>query len=214
MRGRILLDILSRTSRGFPIVVRLFLLTLAAGTLAACAQTSVVSERREFRTTEGEIELSVIRPAPKTTHKRVVAKKSKGSSKQVIGSKVAPAAKKVALQQAPWSKVAAKTISNISNKAVGLKGELYGVASFYLYDTKTASGEIFDPHKMTAAHRTLPFGTRLRVTDVSTGRSVTVRVNDRGPFVRGRIVDLSYSAAQRLGIIKKGVARVKVAILQ
>jgi len=67
---------------------------------------------------------------------------------------------------------------------------------------------------LTAAHRTLPFGTRLRVTDVNTGRSVTVRVNDRGPFVRGRVVDVSASAAESLGITGKGVAKVKVDVVE
>jgi rare lipoprotein A len=67
---------------------------------------------------------------------------------------------------------------------------------------------------LTAAHRTLPFGTRLRVTDVDTGRSVTVRVNDRRPFVRGRVVDVSASAAETLGITGKGVARVKVDVVE
>jgi rare lipoprotein A len=67
---------------------------------------------------------------------------------------------------------------------------------------------------MTAAHPSLPFGTRLRVTNVSTGKSVTVRVNDRGPFVRGRVVDVSYSAAQALGMVNSGVANVKVDVVQ
>ena len=88
-----------------------------------------------------------------------------------------------------------------------------GVASFYS-DTETASGEKFDKNELTAAHRTLPFGTRLRVTDVDTGRSVTVRVNDRGPFVRGRVVDVSASAAETLGIKGKGVAKVKVDVVE
>mgnify|MGYP001161889844 CR=1 FL=1 len=78
----------------------------------------------------------------------------------------------------------------------------------------TASGEKFDKNELTAAHRTLPFGTRLRVTDVDTGRSVTVRVNDRGPFVRGRVVDVSASAAETLGITGKGVAKVKVDVVE
>ena len=90
----------------------------------------------------------------------------------------------------------------------------YGLASFYSYDPHTASGEKFDKNELTAAHRTLPFGTRLRVTDVDTGRSVTVRVNDRGPFVRGRVVDVSSSAAETLGITGKGVAKVKVDVVE
>jgi rare lipoprotein A len=94
------------------------------------------------------------------------------------------------------------------------KGAGYGLASFYSYDPHTASGEKFDKNELTAAHRTLPFGTRLRVTDVDTGRSVTVRVNDRGPFVRGRVVDVSASAAETLGIKGKGVAKVKVDVVE
>lgn len=89
-----------------------------------------------------------------------------------------------------------------------------GVASFYWQGTKTANGEKFDPTELTAAHPTLPFGTRLRVTDTQTGRSVTVRVNDRGPYVPGRVVDVSYSAAQELGMIDRGVAKVKLDVVQ
>jgi len=67
---------------------------------------------------------------------------------------------------------------------------------------------------LTAAHRTLPFGTRVRVTNVATGRSVTVRVNDRGPFVPGRILDVSHFAAETLGIVGQGVAKVKLDVVQ
>jgi rare lipoprotein A len=89
-----------------------------------------------------------------------------------------------------------------------------GLASFYVEGARTASGERFDPHDLTAAHRTLPFGTRLRVTSLATGRSVTVRVNDRGPFVSGRVLDVSYSAADRLGIVGRGVAKVKIDVVR
>ena len=89
-----------------------------------------------------------------------------------------------------------------------------GVASFYTEGTQTASGEKFDTHDLTAAHPTLPFGTRLRVTNVASGRSVTVRVNDRGPYVPGRIVDVSYSAAETLGMVGSGVAKVKLDVVQ
>ncbi len=77
---------------------------------------------------------------------------------------------------------------------------------------RTASGERFDPDGMTAAHRTLPFGTRLRVTDPSTGRSVVVRVNDRGPFHKSRVLDLSEAAARELGIVRRGRALVEIAL--
>jgi len=89
-----------------------------------------------------------------------------------------------------------------------------GLASFYTEGTRTASGEKFDTHELTAAHPTLPFGTHLRVTNVATGRSVTVRVNDRGPYVPGRIVDVSYSAAASLGMVGRGVAKVKLDVVQ
>ena len=89
-----------------------------------------------------------------------------------------------------------------------------GIASFYTEGTKTASGEKFNTHELTAAHPTLPFGTRLRVTNVASGQSVTVRVNDRGPFVRGRVVDVSYAAAETLGMVGGGVAKVKLDVVQ
>jgi peptidoglycan lytic transglycosylase len=89
----------------------------------------------------------------------------------------------------------------------------HGLASFYAHGSRTANGEKFDPDKLTAAHRTLPFGTRLKVTDLSTGRSVTVRVNDRGPFIPGRIVDVSHSAAESLGMTGRGLAKVKLDVV-
>jgi rare lipoprotein A len=88
-----------------------------------------------------------------------------------------------------------------------------GVASFYTEGTKTANGERFDTHELTAAHRTLPFGTRLRVTNVATGKTVTVRVNDRGPFIPGRVVDVSYAAAETLGMVDGGIAKVKLDVV-
>jgi rare lipoprotein A len=75
-----------------------------------------------------------------------------------------------------------------------------GHASWYQHGRRTANGEAFNPNGMTAAHRSLPFGTRLRVVNEKTGRSVVVRINDRGPFVGGRIIDLSRGAARQLGM--------------
>jgi rare lipoprotein A len=88
-----------------------------------------------------------------------------------------------------------------------------GKASYYgdrHHGRKTASGERFDQHALTAAHRSLPFGTRVRVTNLSNERSVVVRINDRGPFVRGRIIDVSRAAAERLGMLRAGVVPVRV----
>lgn len=82
--------------------------------------------------------------------------------------------------------------------------------SFYSSGARTASGEPFNQHGFTAASRTLPFGTRLHVTNPATGRSVIVRVNDRGPFVRGRDLDLSRGAAAAIGMIAQGTATLKV----
>ena len=89
-----------------------------------------------------------------------------------------------------------------------------GLASFYGSDQQTASGERFNPRAMTAAHRTLPFGTKVRVTNVRSGRTVTVRINDRGPFVPGRVIDLSQAAAEELGIVAHGIAKVKLDVVQ
>jgi len=86
-----------------------------------------------------------------------------------------------------------------------------GRASWYALHSKTASGERMNPSAMTAAHRTLPFGTKLRVTNQHNGRSVIVRINDRGPFIRGRMLDLSKGAAGQLGFISSGQTAVCVA---
>ncbi len=91
-----------------------------------------------------------------------------------------------------------------------------GIASWYGYDwsgNKTANGERYNPEGLTAAHRTLPMGTKIRVTNTRNGLSVVVRVNDRGPFIRGRIVDLSAGAARILGMISSGVAPVNLEVL-
>ncbi len=91
-----------------------------------------------------------------------------------------------------------------------------GIASWYggkFHGRKTASGERYDMNKLTAAHKTLPFGTRVRVTNLDTGRKVVVRINDRGPFVRGRIIDLSRAAARKVDMIQAGTARVLVEVL-
>jgi rare lipoprotein A len=88
-----------------------------------------------------------------------------------------------------------------------------GEASYYaskFHGRPTANGERFDNGKLTAAHRTLAFGTKVRVTNLTNGRSVVVRVNDRGPFVRGRIIDLSQAAARRIDMVRAGVVRVKI----
>ena len=83
-----------------------------------------------------------------------------------------------------------------------------GKASWYDLPSRTASGEMMDATELTAAHPSLPFGTRIKVTNQKNGRSVVVRINDRGPFVHSRIIDLSKAAAQRLSFVSRGVASV------
>jgi rare lipoprotein A len=159
---------------------KLLAAVLAAASLAACAQSSVVSQKSELRASRlASIEHDGT--ASPVTHRRVAAVK----------------------RHTPFARNAGDT-----------KIASQGVASFYTEGTQTASGEKFNTLEMTAAHPTLPFGTKLRVTDVGSGRSVTVRVNDRGPYVPGRIVDVSYSAANALGMVGKGVANVKVDVVQ
>ena len=93
----------------------------------------------------------------------------------------------------------------------------YGIASWYRAQGRvhlTANGELFREDGFTAAHRTLPFGTRVKVTNLSNGRSVVVRINDRGPTIRSRLIDLSKAAAERLGFTQRGLASVRIAIMR
>src|SRR5262245_53239476 len=86
-----------------------------------------------------------------------------------------------------------------------------GGASWYALYSQTASGEQMNPAALTAAHRTLPFGTKLKVTNQRNGKSVIVRINDRGPFIKGRVIDLSKAAAHKLGFVSAGVANICLA---
>ncbi|OFY67551.1 MAG: hypothetical protein A3H98_03440 [Bacteroidetes bacterium RIFCSPLOWO2_02_FULL_36_8] len=92
-----------------------------------------------------------------------------------------------------------------------------GVASWYgddFHGKKTANGEIFSKRKLTAAHKTLNFNCMVKVTNLDNGKSVVVRINDRGPFVKGRIIDLSKKAAKKIGLIKSGTAKVKIVAVE
>jgi rare lipoprotein A len=165
---------------------RLAAVTLAAGCLAACAQSSVVSDRTAFRSS-----LPPTRHAALERHRIVHVAKHEP---------VSVVRREASAEPAPSGEMTSRASQ--------------GIASFYTESKETASGEKFDAHELTAAHPTLPFGTRLRVTNVNTGQSVTVRVNDRGPYVHGRVVDVSYSAAQALGMVGQGVAKVKLDVVQ
>jgi len=163
-------------------VTRLLAVTLVAASLAACAQSSVVSQKSELRASR-QASLGHEQTTSSMMTRRVAAVR----------------------RHAPVT----------SRKDAGdVKTASHGVASYYTEGTKTASGEKFNTLEMTAAHPTLPFGTKLRVTNVASGRSVMVRVNDRGPYVPGRVVDVSYSAADALGMVGKGVAKVKLDVME
>jgi rare lipoprotein A len=155
-------------------VIRLFAVAVAAGLLAACAQSSV-SQRSE-----------------------------RGVSRQASFEQTTKRHVAVVRRHTPF----------VRRDAAGTGTPSSGMASFYTEGARTASGEKFNALEMTAAHPTLPFGTKLRVTNVTTGRAVTVRVNDRGPYVQGRVVDVSYSAADALGMVGRGVAKVKLDVVQ
>jgi rare lipoprotein A len=159
---------------------QLVVVIAGAATLAACAQSSVVS-KSEFSSGPREAALPRHHEARVATSARV----------------------RVVRKHTPF-KIAKKDGSSTPSR---------GIASFYTKDQETASGERFDTHQLTAAHPSLPFGTKLRVTNVSTGKSVTVRVNDRGPYVPGRVVDVSYSAAEALGMVDDGTAKVKLDVV-
>ena len=163
-------------------VIQLFAIALAAASLAACAQSSVVSKISEPPVASRQASLEHNRKASFATNRYLGVNK----------------------KHTPFASNKSAAETQIAS---------HGIASFYKTGTLTASGEKFDTNELTAAHRTLPFGTRLRVTNVATGQSVTVRVNDRGPFIPGRIVDVSYSAASTLGMVDGGIAKVKLEVV-
>ena len=115
------------------------------------------------------------------------------------------------LRQAPPMTIAQALVASTSTGRV-----ISGQASWYgpgFYGNRTASGEVLAPGTLTAAHRTLPFGTRVRVTNLQNGRSTVVRINDRGPFHSGRVLDLAHGAASQLGVIASGTAQVTMEVL-
>jgi rare lipoprotein A len=164
-------------------IIRLFAVALAAATLAACAQSQVVTKNSQFGVDARLASPAHDRTASFPTNRRVASAK----------------------RHTPFARPKNAADAQIASS---------GVASFYTEGSRTANGEKFDTNELTAAHPTLPFGTKLRVTNVTTGRAVTVRVNDRGPYVAGRIVDVSQSAANALGMVGAGIAKVRLDVVQ
>lgn len=113
--------------------------------------------------------------------------------------------------------VTGKKSSKKAKKKAEIGTKISGMASYYgpgFDGKKTASGEIFDQTKLTCAHKTLPFGTKLKVVRVDNGKSVVVRVNDRGPYAKGRILDVSTAAAKKLGMVKAGHAKITATVIE
>jgi rare lipoprotein A len=165
--------------------IRWLALCLGAASLAACAQSSVT--------------------------------RNAGFAPSTRQAALAPSTRRAAFEHARQTHVSVvrrHEPASDNHLALAAPAAGGGVASFYTEDTETASGEKYNPNELTAAHPSLPFGTKLRVTNTKSGRSVTVRVNDRGPYVPGRVVDVSYSAAQALGMVRSGTANVKIDVVQ
>jgi rare lipoprotein A len=169
-------------------VTRLFAVAVGGALLAACAQSSVVTKNSQL-----------ISPSLSSPSRQASLQRDRTTS-FFTNRRIA-----VVRKHTPFAP---------QKNAAGTQTASQGLASFYTEGTRTASGEKFDANELTAAHPTLPFGTRLRVTNVATGRSVTVRVNDRGPYIPGRVVDVSYSAADALGMVGRGTAKVRLDVVQ
>ena len=110
--------------------------------------------------------------------------------------------------------VAALAISIAGMAEISEAKTVTGLASYYKSGKRTANGERFNPNGLTAAHRNLPFGTKVKVTNIKTGKSVVVRINDRGPFISNRVIDLSLGAAKLVGLTRSGIAKVNFIVME
>jgi rare lipoprotein A len=195
-RHRFAAVISGRSQRKAPSLTAFAAVIPILATLSACAPSPFVQNRTQFAT-----------PTPTPTRQATLNLRTAPSGNIAHQSVV----RKVTVARKPDPATPAVLDAH---PAANANSTSYGVASFYTEDEWTASGEKFNTHALTAAHPTLPFGTRLRVTNVSNGRSVVVRINDRGPFIPGRVVDLSESAAESLGMVERGIVKVKLDVVQ
>lgn len=179
---------------------RVFTIVLPVAALAACAAFPLLSAKS---TPRADLSAAIERAALKGDREKIVLRALKGDKQQMPQPTFVVAV-------TPEVYAAKHPVMAALDKELRRRDATYGLASFYGSGSRTASGEKFNPRDMTAAHRHLPFGTRVRVTDVKTGKSVMVRINDRGPFIAGRVVDVSPAAAEKLGMVGRGVAQVKL----
>jgi rare lipoprotein A len=191
----------------------LFAVILAAATLAACGRFPGIPGQSAHRATNPHPSFAT--SANVTVVAKTPAVRIGKSDAIAIVKPVSVATVKFVPPAADKPVATEKLAAIATEKAAAARSDAsYGLASYYAHgSSRTANGEKFNPRELTAAHRTLPFGTRLRVTELKKGRSVTVRINDRGPFVPGRTVDVSYAAAEQLGIVERGIAKVKVVVV-
>ena len=163
-----------------------------------------VTKRRTVRSNEGYTKRKSAQKSNRASGKRVAHTRSKKKQTTARAPEhKAPAERKAATERRPKS---------LANEGP-LGAVLSGLASFYWEPQRLATGGWFNPNAMTAAHKSLPFGTKVRVTHMGNGKSVDVKINARGPYVAGRIIDLSKAAAGVLGMQNQGVAKVKVTVL-
>ena len=195
-RHRFAAVISTRSQRSAPSLTAIVAIVPILATLAACAPSPFVQNKTQFAT-----------PAPAPARQAALDLRTVPSGNIARRSVV----RKVSVARKPDPATPAVLNAHPAAKA---NSSSDGVASFYTEDEWTASGERFNTHAMTAAHPTLPFGTRLRVTNVTNGRSVVVRINDRGPFVPGRVVDLSEFGRESLGMVERGIVKVKLDVVQ
>lgn len=181
---------------------KILLISVLAASLSACATPMKANNSKQ--------QAAPVQKAPEVQAKPMMTEvksvQAKKANKPVKAQSSKSAVKKGKVYQ-----------YNGKNYVLANRSSLHGKASYYagkFHGRRTANGEIFNMYKMTAAHKTLPLGTVVLVTNLANNRQVVVRINDRGPYIRGRIIDLSKGAAQRVGMIHSGVANVKVEILQ
>jgi rare lipoprotein A len=171
--------------------------------LVAAAVAMIAAGFADNRTASAAYECVGPAPSCAKAHKHVHAKKA--------------AHKKSSYKKSAYSASKKKAYGYKSSKKKSYSvasGSAYsGMGSYYWQPQRVASGGWFNPNAMTAAHKTLPFGTKVRVTNRNNGRSVVVTINDRGPYIKGRIIDLSKAAAKQVGMTASGIAPVSVTVL-
>lgn len=203
-------------------LIRRLLLTLAlhAGWVG-CAHAEDTWFSEQFKTSND------VRPARTARTRPVVAASAASAASaatpvmpQASSQSVAPPARAWRTIVVPVPQTAMLMPASVRQPApvlrplTGYAHELSGIASYYWQEQMTSSGEHFDRHGMTAAHKTLPLGTHVRVTNLANGKSAVVRINDRGPFKAGRVIDLSEAAAQAINMTGPGLARVAIDVVR